>query len=296
MAGPWSGIPTCPLQACSMARWPVLPPPPLGQGGDRGSRNKPQCSVHCCIMTLFMGWVENSAGEPGTIFMRLALPTGRGWTGLPGRPHLVQVLAGLPNLTPPWWPDMTLRGPGDASSSGALLLRGHRTGCPWPDWPHSLEGGRCESRGTRELRRLTRHLGGHPLPGLGRALATLLRGEGSGIPLPLIVPGAAHLTSEGWVSARSPRHPTAQGSNPAPHPQRSRRQRARADRPPSGPAPRSCRPVRTPGGFRPRGVGGGGETQATSARPARAAAPERGAPESEAGLSLPRPGNGHLAS
>lgn len=132
-----------------------------------GAESKPQCSVHCCIMTLFMGWVENSAGEPGTIFMRLALPMGRGWTGLPSRPHLVQVLAGLPNLRPPWWPDMTLRGPGDASSSGTLLLRGHRTGSPWPDWPHSLEGGWGESWGTRELRRLTRHLGGHPLPRLG---------------------------------------------------------------------------------------------------------------------------------
>ena len=48
VAGPWSGIPTCPLQACSMARWPVLPPPPPGQGGDRGSRK--QASVQCPLL------------------------------------------------------------------------------------------------------------------------------------------------------------------------------------------------------------------------------------------------------
>lgn len=68
--------------------------------------------------------------------MRRALPHGQGLGRLAqGRPHLAQVLAGLPVPAPHWWPDkanqdvtlggpsgvQSLMGPGDPSASGALL-------------------------------------------------------------------------------------------------------------------------------------------------------------------------------
>lgn len=46
-----------------------------------GAESEPQCSVHCCIMTLFMSWAENSVGKQCNSFMRTALPLGRGWAG-----------------------------------------------------------------------------------------------------------------------------------------------------------------------------------------------------------------------
>lgn len=65
---PWEQYPHLP--ASGTLRGPgSASPSPRAREGTVGAESKPQCSVHCCIMTLFMGWVENSVGETVELFL-----------------------------------------------------------------------------------------------------------------------------------------------------------------------------------------------------------------------------------
>lgn len=95
-------VPSAPRASPAAPSSSSASPAPRAREGTVGMESRPQCSVHWCIMTLFMGWVENSIGKQCNYFYEDSSPNGQGLGRLAhGGPHLAQVPAGLrvPSLT-----------------------------------------------------------------------------------------------------------------------------------------------------------------------------------------------------
>ena len=74
---------------CSPGTSLASPPPcsaspsPRAWEGTVGAEIEPQCSIHCCIMTLFMSWAENSVGKQCNSFYEDSSPPGQGLGRIP---------------------------------------------------------------------------------------------------------------------------------------------------------------------------------------------------------------------
>lgn len=77
-----SGTPAAPLvffsPPCLAGVAKLCLPPPRAREGTVGAEREPQCSVHWCIMTPFMGWVENLVGKQWNYFYENGSPHGQG--------------------------------------------------------------------------------------------------------------------------------------------------------------------------------------------------------------------------